>query len=148
MNREEARLQARMVIEFSQERPHDKGRLIGYFAETENKIEGATKLSLGLVKGCSDLLYIPEDNQKVVGIEVKAPGSRHKVLHLKEQCHWLLKVPYKGYFCDTIEMFWDIIEGGRGIDPDKVFDYLLTVKTESVAWNDIKKKCYNDDSKG
>lgn len=142
MNREEARLQARMVIEFSQERPHDKGRLIGYFAETENKIEGATKLSLGLVKGCSDLLYIPADTCMLIGIEVKAPGSRHKVQHLKEQCHWLIKVPYKGYFCDTIEMFWDIIGGGRGIDPNRVFDYLLTVKTESVAWDDVKKNCY------
>lgn len=143
MNKEEARLQAKIVIDFSQKRPEEKGRLIGYFAETENKIEGATKLSLGLVRGASDLFYI-DSCQRMVGIEIKAPGSRHNVLHLKEQAFWLMCTPYKGFFCDSLEMFWDIINNGKGISPKMLMNNLNNIKTATVSWDEISKNCLTD----
>ena len=141
MNKTEARLQAKMVIEFSQKRPEEKGCLIGYFAETENKIEGATKLSLGLVKGASDLLYVTKTS-RLIGIEVKAPGSRHSVRHLQEQARWLMKVPFLGFFCDTLEMFWDIINYQAGIRPKDVLEYLEKVKTETIAWDEVRNAVF------
>lgn len=141
MNREEAKLQAKMVIEFSQKCPEYKGRLIGYFAETENKIEGATKLSLGLVKGASDLFYVRPDG-RFTGIEVKAPHSRHNVQHLLEQCEWLESVPAEGRFVDSVDMFWGVINcTGTGIYPWKVKEYLSTVTTQSVSWDEVRNNC-------
>lgn len=141
MNKTEAKLQAKMVIDFSQKCPDQKGRLIGYFAETENKIEGATKLSLGLVKGASDLFYIRPDG-RMTGIEVKAPNSRHNVQHLLEQCEWLIKVPVVGWFVDSVKMFWDVIYGcDPGISPYRVKEYLHSLTTQSVSWDEVRKKC-------
>jgi hypothetical protein len=135
----ESRLQSQMVIQFSQRYPEQRGRLIGYFATSESVIQTSQKLSLGLVKGASDLFYITELGE-MVGIEVKAPLSQHNRLHLVSQAEWLLKVPKWGYFCDNIETFRNIIEGGSGIDPEVVLENCLQKKTGAVKWDEVKKK--------
>lgn len=135
----EARLQSQMVIQFSQRHPEQRGRLIGYFATSESVIQTSQKLSLGLVKGASDLFYITELGE-MAGIEVKSPGSSHNRLHLISQAEWLLKVPKWGYFVDSVEMFWDIIEGGSGIDPEVVLENCLLRKTSTVQWDSVKYK--------
>lgn len=112
----EKHLQAKMVIEFSQAHPELRGRLFGNFSETISASKGANMLSLGLVRGVSDLIYI-DDSFRVIGIEVKLPGTRHKVSHILEQCDWLEKCCYRGYFCTSIEMFWKIINGMDGVYP-------------------------------
>lgn len=129
---EEARLQARCVVGHAAKYPERRKFLIGYFAETKSRVEGAQKQSLGLVRGVSDLMYFWG---RFRGIEMKFPGSSHKVDHLKEQCEWLITVPDEGYFCDSEEMFWEIIEGGNGIDPRKVLAYLKTIKDKSITWD-------------
>ena len=133
----EAILQAKMVIEFSQRHPEKRGGLIGYFATSDSYIQAAQKLSLGLVKGCSDLLYI--NKGELTGIEVKATGTSHDRIHIIEQCRWLLKVPKLGYFCDSIEMFWEIINGGNGIDPIQVMLNCEKLKTVKIKWEEAKK---------
>lgn len=135
----EARLQSQMVIQFSQRHPEQRGRLIGYFATSESIIQTSQKLSLGLVKGASDLFYITEAGE-MVGIEVKSPGSSHNRQHLVSQAEWLLKVPRRGYFCDSVEMFWNIIEGGSGIDPEVVLENCLGKKSSTVRWDEVKYK--------
>ena len=131
-------LQAKCVIEFSRRFPEQRGKLIGYFAETKNPVEGALKLSLGLVRGVSDLLYFPQKGV-FVAIEMKAKGTSHNVRHLVEQAYWLLSVPTKGWFCDTEEMFFDIVGGGAGIDPAIILERLLKIKTKTVSWDEISK---------
>lgn len=130
---EEAKLQASIVIDFSQQRPHERGRLIGYFANTDSKQDGGIKNSLGLVKSVSDLFYVTKDGY-FIGIELKAIGEYHNKQHLIDQANWLSSVPKVGYFCDSIDTFWRIINGGEGINPQLVINYCATKNTESVKW--------------
>ena len=130
----EAKLQASIIIDFSQKRPDERGRLIGYFANTSSKQDGGMKTSLGLVKNVSDLLYFTKDSY-IWGIELKAEGEYHNVEHLKGQAMWLKSVAKVGYFCDSLDMFWKIIDGGAGIEPDAVLRYLEGVKTDSIKWD-------------
>lgn len=135
----EHKLQSECVIEFSRRYPEQRGRLIGYFAETKNPIEGALKLSLGLVKGVSDILYFPLEGD-LLGIEMKAKGTSHNVRHLIEQCEWLLSVPTHGCFCDSFELFFDIVEGrSTGISARVILERLKKVKTKTVKWDEISK---------
>jgi hypothetical protein len=132
----EAQLQAKMVIEFSQKRPEERGRLFGYFAETSSPVQGAQMLSLGLIRGVSDLIYI-DDYKRIVGIEVKAKGSSHSVKHLKEQAEWLINCCHRGCFCDSLDMFWDIINGCIGYHPEFILKRLDNIKTKNVLWDKI-----------
>ena len=135
----EHQLQSKCVIEFSMRYPEQRGRLIGYFAETKNPIEGALKLSLGLVRGVSDIIYFPPCGDSL-GIEMKAKGTSHNVKHLIEQCEWLLNIPTYGCFCDSFEMFFDIVEGrSKGISARVILERLLKVKTKTVKWDEISK---------
>ena len=137
MKNKEHALQASMVIEFSQEKPEERGCLIGYFAEVENGIQGSLKNSLGLVRGVSDLLYITKSGH-LIGIEVKAPGSSHNVAHLREQAEWLIKVPVFGYFCDSKEQFWNIINyKSGGYTPKEVLNALKDVNTKTISWDKL-----------
>ena len=108
-------------------------RVFAYFAETENAIQGGVMLSLGLAKGASDLFYI-DDEKRFIGIEMKEPNSSHRVDHLRRQAMWLQTIPYKGFFCDSEEMFWDIINGKDGLDPQFILDNLKDVKTKTILW--------------
>lgn len=110
----EAQLQSKCVVEFSQAYPDLRGRLFATFQNTINASQGSHMLSMGLVRGVSDLIYI-DDQKYIIGIEMKAPGTKHKASHVLEQCDWLETCCYKGYFCTSVEMFWDIVNGGEGL---------------------------------
>ena len=101
------------------------------FQETKAKVKEEL-CSLGLIAGVSDLLLC--DNGVLVGIEVKAPNSIHNIEHLIRQAKWLLKVPKRGYFCDSLDVFVDILEGREGIDPQIVLDHCLACKKKSLTW--------------
>lgn len=131
---EEAKLQARMVMKFAEIWPHLRGHLFATFQEVSSGVEGSMKLSMGLVRGVSDLIYCDEGS--LIGIEVKCPGTRHKVAHLIEQAEWLIRVPKWGYFCDDLDDFLNIIDGGvGGIDPVKVLEYCKKAKTQQILWD-------------
>ena len=134
----EQKLQASCIIQFSQKYPEKRGFLFSYFANSDSAIQGAQKLSLGLVRGVSDLLYV--EDGKLIGVELKVSNSSHSRQHLIEQSRWLLSVPAHGFFCDSVEMFWNIIEGGSGIDPEVVLENCLQKKTGSVKWDSVKYK--------
>jgi len=134
----EHKLQAECVKQFGQKYPEKRGALIAYFAETESGRDGALKVALGLVADISDLLYFP--NREMWGIELKFPGTRHNTQHLRDQASWLLSFPKIGFFCDSVEMFWQIIETGKGgISPVRILENLKDVKTSSVSWEVAKK---------
>ena len=121
----EHKLQSEIVIRFSQVFPERRGRLFATFQETD---KGSHLTSLGLVKGVSDLLYVTE-NGELIGIELKYPGKRHNAEHIKEQAYWLATIPKRGYFCTSMNMFFDIINGGEGIDPRLVLRNMGEAKT-------------------
>ena len=135
----EHKLQSQCVIKFKQRHPENADNLIGYFAETSSKIQGGIMNSLGLVAGVSDLLYF-RDKHWFVGIEMKAEGTSHKRTHLIRQANWLMNIPSIGYFCDSEEMFFSIVEGGVGIDPAVVLENCEKLSTVNVKWDDVKIK--------
>ena len=137
MAKSESILQSRIVIKFSQYYQGEHGYLIGYMANSDNVVKGMINNSLGLAKNASDLFWVK--NGELVGVELKATGSRHNRLHLCGQAQWLLTVPKVGYFCDNEEMFFAIISGGVGINPAKVLENCLKLKTATVAWEEAKK---------
>lgn len=139
MKNPEHSLQSKCVISFSQKYPEQRGRLIGYFAETESPVQGALKNSLGLVRGVSDLIYF-HPNGETIGIEMKAPGSSHKAAHLKEQAAWLMNVPTYGWFCDSEEMFWDIINYNMfGYNPQIINEVLKDFNNLNISWDKLVK---------
>ena len=133
----EAQMQSRIVIKFSQYYQGEHGYLIGYMANSDNVVRGMINNSLGLAKNASDLFWVK--NGELVGVELKAVGSRHNRIHMLGQATWLLTVPKLGYFCDTEEMFFSIINGGIGISPAKVLENCLKLKTATVAWEEAKR---------
>jgi len=137
MSSPEAVLQSKIVIKFSQYYQGEHGYLIGYMAKADNVVRGMINNSLGLAKNASDLFWIK--NGELTGIELKVAGSRHNRIHIIGQADWLLKIPKAGYFCDSEEMFFSIINGSRGIDPERVRENCMKLKTVSVSWDEVRK---------
>ena len=133
----EAQMQSRIVIKFSQYYQGEHGYLIGYMANSDNVVRGMINNSLGLAKNASDLFWVKSG--ELTGIELKVSGSRHNRLHILGQADWLLRVPKAGWFCDSEEMFFSIIDGGVGISPAKVLENCLKLKTVSVSWEEVKR---------
>jgi hypothetical protein len=132
----EAKLQARCVLWFSQTYPEKRGALWGNFA-SQSASQASQKLSLGLVRSLPDLMCVAWG--EFFCIELKERGSIHSVRHLREQCEWLMKYPSGGCFCDSLDMFINIIqqEGYGGIPARNIYDRLSLVNTKSVAWNKL-----------
>ena len=76
--------------------------------------------SKGVVRGVSDLNWCPDG--RLIGIELKHPDKYHDTKHLVEQAEWLRDVPDKGWFCNSLEMFERILNGGEGISPTDVIN--------------------------
>jgi hypothetical protein len=123
----EEKLQMDMVTAFSDKFPEKRGRLFATFQNPTPEQHGLW-LSKGMVKGVADLIYI-DNNCHIVGIEVKDPEKRHHKKTVIDQANWLLNCCHCGYFCTSVEMFWEIINGGKGIDPKKVLKFVEKVST-------------------
>lgn len=136
----EQKLQADIIIWFSQAYPDRRGYLWGNFA-TQDMLSANFKKSLGLVASLSDMMYVTQGTKREFwGIELKTPGSRHSVSHVISQAKWLLSVPNRGFFCDSFEMFKDIVENnGQGIDPAIVLKNCQELKTKTALWESMKK---------
>lgn len=106
----EKKLQAKIVMSFSQERPNEKGLLWSTRNTTFSMKDGQTQKALGMVAGVSDLIYF--NNGLLIGIEVKEPGSIHSSDHIYQQYKWGRNISMNGgkYFIVTSEdEFWYII---------------------------------------
>jgi hypothetical protein len=128
-------LQASLVRWYYNEYGGRKGSLIAIFNESRTSMESARKLSLGMAKSASDLVWCDEQG-RMWGLEVKEIGMNHSVSHLRAQVEWLLTVPYRGFFIDSLESFHSVITTGEGgVRPEYVRAYLRTIKTGSIAWD-------------
>lgn len=129
----EHKLQAEIVLWYRNTFPERRGSLWGNFAE-QDASNAMFKRPLGLVRGLSDLMFCDEQG-RLVGIELKYPNTYHNAQHLLEQAWWLQNIPYKGYFCDSLEMAKEILLGtGEGIDPQKIIDYINNTNKKSILW--------------
>lgn len=138
MDKKEAKIQADSVITFADRFPHLRGNLFATFHEVTSGIEGSMKKSLGLVRGVSDLIYI--DSYKRIGaIEMKAPETYHDIIHVLEQCRFMLKNAAWGRFCISIEDVISLVESNGiigGITPEEIIKR-CNVKCESNDIDDI-----------
>ena len=108
--KKEDQLQAKIVLDFSQKRPEDKGCLWSVPNRTLSQRDGQKQVAMGLVKGVSDLIYFKEG--RFVGIELKLIGKTHKKTHVQKQLDWGKKIESEGgeyYIVTSIEGFWEVI---------------------------------------
>ena len=134
----EHKLQAQCVLWFSQTFPLRRGELFATFSEQGAEV-ASHKLSMGLVKALPDLLQSSE--QRLNAIELKAKGSRHNVEHLRSQAKWMLRFSSVGWFCDSLEMFQNIIVNhGAGIHPLAVLNALSGVTSKTVDWDKLTER--------
>lgn len=133
----EGRLQAECVIWYRNVWYKNPKHLWATFNEGKDV---NTRNSLGLTPYVSDLLYYEPRGRGLIGIEMKFPGETHEVRRIIGQAKWLYEVTSVGWFCDSLEMFQEIIKGGEGIDPLAVLDYCCGLKTRGMVWNRDKFK--------
>lgn len=116
-------LQYSCVKAFNEKYPERKGRL---FATFQNPVvaQYGIWISRGMIEGVSDLLYT-DDQRRLVAVEMKHLDRLHKRDHIIKQANWILQNTYRGGFCVSLNMFWDIIEGrSNGIDPNYVLEHM------------------------
>src|SRR6056297_1637998 len=113
----EQQLQHSIVMWFSQQYPQYRGLLFEINNDTQAMKQAMKRRAMGMIAGASDLGLINPWNGQFIGIELKAPGSRHKLDHIKQQVEWGQKLIDAGGIylmsseIETIKMFIsDIIE--------------------------------------
>jgi hypothetical protein len=130
-------LQASIKLAFEEKYPEQIGRL---FATFQNPVQAqyGIWIARGMVEGVSDLLYT-DDHRRLVAIEIKHPEKVHKREHIIRQANWIINSAWKGGFCTSIPMFFDMIEGrNNGIDPKHVIQHLERFsKIRTVMFKDL-----------
>jgi hypothetical protein len=104
----EKRLQYECVNAFDEKCPEKQGRLFATF-QNPKKDQVNIWISLGLVPGVSDLIYIDPEFH-IIGLELKQPGKVHKMDHLRRQLDWMRQNCYRYAFVCSVSEFWDMIE--------------------------------------
>lgn len=123
----EEKLQMEIVTQFANRFPEKRGRLFATFQNPTPEQHGLW-VSKGMVKGVSDLIYIDSEH-RIIGIEVKHPEMDHNRTTVIDQANWLINNCYRGYFCTSVDMFWEILNGQNGIDPKKVLKIMEKMST-------------------
>jgi len=112
MSQKEAKLQSQMAVEHSQQRPEENGLLWATLNRTLSIRDGQKQKAMGLKRGVSDLIYYKFGI--LYGIEVKFPGNKHDLDHIKQQYEWGLSIAKHGghyFIVTTLEAFWAVING-------------------------------------
>jgi len=134
----EKQLQAKIYLDFSQQRPKEKGCLWSVRNTTLSKLDGITQKAMGMVKGVSDLIRF--HNCQFTGIEVKLPGKEHSKEHIITQYNWGRTMEANGgkyYIVTSLEQFWRVINNKVTKD-----DYHLD-KIEEIIKNSKSKIIFN-----
>lgn len=90
----ELQLQSEIARKFSELFVNKRGQLFHVSNERNNKIQAYQAKSIGIINGVSDFLYFEKEHEInclgtiLIGIEVKVPGSRHLIEHIKQQIQW------------------------------------------------------------
>lgn len=130
----EDQLQQKCFLYFHNKYKNLRGRLF----RTENKTTVNAK-GLGLVKGVSDLQYVLP-NGKIVPVELKVNGSRHKVKHLEEQLEWvsdIAKCSGLGFFCFSFDHFKQVIDSLVRFDMCETWLHIESISTIEAIRNII-----------
>ncbi len=140
-NPAERKLQRNIVTSFVAKYPERRLDLMGYDANAANGREGAEKMGQGVIPNVPDLTYW-RGRGRSVGLELKTPTSRHDTEHCKGQAKWMDSHTNEGYFITTIDMFWHVVNGGKGIPTSWVLDHegvTLCFKEFDKRWHETCK---------
>ncbi len=128
----EEKLQSDIVRKFSELYPEKRGQL---FHVPNERITASQKLkakSIGVFSGVSDMLFA--DTGVLNCLELKAPGSYHKVLHVQQQVDW-------GRTMESIGNRWRIITTtADALDFMNGHDFGLTVDEVQEMLNKTTNK--------
>lgn len=130
----EEKLQSDIVRKFSELYPLKRGQL---FHVPNERITASQKLkakSIGVFSGVSDLIYIGSERCKC--LEIKAPGSHHKVIHVRQQLEW-------GKTMESIGNDWKIIT-----DANDAIAFINNYYNEGLSIDDVEKMLNEAESKG
>lgn len=137
----EDKLQSDIVRKFSELYPEKRGQLFHVPNQRNNQKQVFQARSLGIFPGVADLIYIDilyGSDTLIHGLEIKSPGSRHKVDHIEQQVEW-------GKILERCGGFWRIC---RSVDESIAFisgdyenDTALSIKdVEKMIQDNGKKK--------
>lgn len=87
----ESQLQSGIVRKFSELYPNKRGHLFHVPNQRNNQVQAFQAKSLGIYAGVADLIYIDilyGNDTLILGLELKSPGTRHKVEHIEQQLDW------------------------------------------------------------
>lgn len=98
MQKNEDRIQHEFIMWFGQTWPEYRQLMFEVNNDTHSAGQANYRKSKGMISGVSDLILILPNNGKVVAIELKAPGSVHKIDHIKNQLDWGNRVVKNGGF--------------------------------------------------
>lgn len=82
----EKKLQHELIMWFSQKYPHLRGCLFEVNNTVTNIRHASNRRSMGMISGVSDLVFF--NNNIMLGIEMKAPGSVHSIEKILNQLNW------------------------------------------------------------
>ena len=122
----EKQLQAKIVIDFSHQNPHERVMLWSTLNRTLSQKDGTTQLAMGLIKGVSDLLYFKRG--VLYCFEIKQKGKRHSVEHVKRQMDWGRMMESQGakfYIITSLEGFWSAVRQDEFMHEDALDLYRL-----------------------
>lgn len=83
----EKQLSCNIVREITNIQPEKRKQLFHISNERNSKEQAFEAKAIGIVSGVSDFLYF-ELNTPLIGMEIKVPGSFHKVDHIISQIEW------------------------------------------------------------
>jgi len=84
----EDRFQYEFIMWFGQKYPEYNNHLFEVNNNPKNEIHGAHRKSMGMKKNVSDLILLQPKTGKMVGIELKAPGSNWPKQKIENQLNW------------------------------------------------------------
>lgn len=83
----EKQLSCNIVREITNIQPTKRRQLFHVSNERNSKEQAFEAKAIGIISGVSDFLYF-EKNFPLIGMEIKVPGSFHKVDHIISQIEW------------------------------------------------------------
>lgn len=130
----EEKLQSLVAIEFSQKHPEKSGQLFHVSNERNNKIQAFKARSIGIIPGVADFIFFSKSF--TIATELKVPGSRHLVSHIKTQLQWAKVWEREGNdwrLCTTKEQALSCYQGKyQGMTRKQVKKLLKGVKTKTI----------------
>jgi len=138
----ESKLQAEMVMAFSQEYPELDGLLWSTRNTTFSQRDGQKQKAMGMKAGVSDLMFYFQGT--LYCFEIKAHGSTHSKDHIRRQMEWGKSIEFnsgKWFICKSKESFLIAIKSIVNND------WGLLIVEDLLSRIEVEYQLYSDNSK-